>query len=121
MRIDYEKGLLLKDRFDFIGTPAPARLLQWLKEHKASAVHKSTTGEPLTDAEQMALIVISGRFDFEAKVNMYAPEGHPTRIEITLKKEARVHVKGPGKFEIEVGGEFPTVSLRQDEIDRITQ
>jgi len=83
-------------------------------------VHKSTTGEPLTDEEQMALIVISGRFDFEAKVNMFAPEDHPTRIEITLKKKARVHVKGPGKFEIEVG-DFPEVSVLQGEIDRITQ
>jgi hypothetical protein len=120
MRIDYEKGLLLKDRFDFIGTPAPARLLQWLKEHRISAVHKSTTGEPLTDEEQVALILITGRFDFEANVNMFAPEDHPTRIEIELKKKARVHVKGPGKFEIEVG-DFPTISLNQDEIDRITQ
>jgi len=120
MRIDYENGRLLKDRRDLIGTPAPARLLQWLKEHKISAVHKSTTGEPLTDEEQMALIVISGRFDFEAKVNMFAPEDHPTRIEITLKKKARVHVKGPGKFEIEVG-DFPEVSVLQGEIDRITQ
>ncbi len=118
MRIDYEKGLLLKDRFDFIGAPAPARLLQWLKEHKVSAVHKSTTGEPLDDHEQIALAVISGRFDFKVKMNLRAPENHPTRIEITLKKAVRVYATGPGQFTIE-SGDYPTVTVTQEEIDRI--